>query len=113
PNRATGGSPFGRQQERDGYDLDVQVQLVAQQKEDGKSVSGGVEVNFYQINGQEKRSFRSPDKKAVTVSGDTVTVRLSYSQMKVASGDTVRICYWEAGQEQGGRLAKDKLVPLK
>ncbi len=112
-NRATGGTPFGQQQGRDGYDLDVQVQLVTRQKEDGKSVSGGGEVSFYQINGQERRSFGTPDKKAVTVSGDTVTVRLPYSQLEMTSGDTVRICYREAAQEQGHGLAKDKLVPLQ
>ncbi|MCI5124482.1 MAG: hypothetical protein D3925_08405 [Candidatus Electrothrix sp. AR5] len=112
-NRATGGTPFGQQQKRGGYDLDVQVQLVAQQKKNGKSGSGGVEVNFYQINGHERVFFGSLDKKAVTVSGDTVTLRLPYSQLELISGDTVRICYREAAQEQGGRLAKDKLVPLK
>ena len=112
-NRATGGTPFGQQQERDGYDLDVQVQLVAQQKKDGKGVSRGVEVSFFQMNGQERRSFGSLDKKTVTVSEETVTVRLPYSQLELISGNTVRICYREAAQEQGGRLAKDKLVPLK
>ncbi|CAK8724148.1 hypothetical protein KKHLCK_13720 [Candidatus Electrothrix laxa] len=112
-NKATGGTPFGQQQERGGYDMDVQVQLVAQQEGNAKSVPGRVEVSFYKVSGQERRSFGTLDKKAVTVSGDTVTVGLPYSQLELVSGETVRICYQEAAQEQGGRLAKDKLVPLK
>ncbi|WLE96346.1 MAG: hypothetical protein QTN59_16900 [Candidatus Electrothrix communis] len=112
-NRATGGTPFRQQQERDGYDLNVQVQLVAQQEGNARGVSGGAEVSLYQIDGNERRSFGTLDKKAVTVSGDTVTVRLPYSRLETKSGNTVRICYREAAQEQGGRLAKDKLVPLK
>ncbi|WP_339135197.1 MAG: hypothetical protein WGN25_17310 [Candidatus Electrothrix sp. GW3-4] len=112
-NRATGGTPFGRQQGRRGYDLDVQVQLVAQQDVENKGVSGGVEVNLYQMDGEERRSWGTLESKAVTVSGDTVTIRLPYSQLETAPGDTVRICYREAAQEQGRGLAKDKLVPLK
>ncbi|RWX46554.1 hypothetical protein H206_00300 [Candidatus Electrothrix aarhusensis] len=114
-NKATGGTPFGQQQGRNGYDLDIQVQLVVKQEKNAKSASGEIDVSLYQIDGNERRSFGMLDKKGVTVSGDTVTVRLPYSQLKVAPGDTARICYREAAQEQGqGRgLAKDKLVPLK
>jgi hypothetical protein len=53
------------------------------------------------------------DKNAVTVSGDTVTIRVPYTQLKAASGDIIRVCYQEAAQEKGRGLAKDKLVPLK
>ena len=112
-NKATGGTPFGQQQGRNGYDMNVQVQLVAQQEKNAKSASGGVDVSLYQIDGNERRSFGTLDKKDVTVSGDTVTVCLPYSQLKVAPGGTVRVCYREAAQEQGLGLAKDKLVPLK
>ncbi len=112
-NKATGGTPFGQQQGRSGYDLDVQVQLVAQQEKDARGGSGGIDVSLYQIDGNERRSFGTLEKSAVTVSGDTVTLHLPYSRLEMESGNTVRICYREAAQEQGGRLAKDKLVPLK
>ncbi|MCI5166302.1 MAG: hypothetical protein D3903_09445 [Candidatus Electrothrix sp. GM3_4] len=112
-NKATGGTPFGQQQGRNGYDLDVQVQLVVHQEKNAKSASGGIDVSLYQIDGHERRSFGILDKKAVTVSGDTVTVRLPYNQLEVAPGDTARICYREAAQEQGRGLSKDKLVPLQ
>jgi hypothetical protein len=112
-NKTTGGTPFGQQQGRNGYDLEVQVQLVAWQEENARGVSGGAEVSFYQIDEHERHSFGTLEKKAVTVSGDTVTLRLPYSRLKMESGNTVRICYREAAQEQGGRLAKDKLLPLK
>ena len=51
-------------------------------------------------------------KKNVTVSGDTVTVRLPYRQLNLTPGNTIRICYQEAAQKQGRGLAKDKLIPL-
>ena len=112
-NSATGGSPFGHEQERNGYDTEVQVQLVSRQEEATTPVSGGVKVSLYRMNGEERRSFGHPDTVPVTVSGDTVTVRLPYSQLKVSPGDTLRMCYREAAQEQGQRLAEDKPVPLK
>ncbi|MCI5132300.1 MAG: hypothetical protein D3904_12460, partial [Candidatus Electrothrix sp. EH2] len=73
---------------------------------------------LYRINGEERRSFDTSDTretrtKAVTVSGDTVTVRLPYSQLKVRPGDTLRMCYREAAQEQGQGVAEDKRVRLK
>jgi hypothetical protein len=117
PNRATADMPVEQQREgageTDGYDLDVEVQLVARQEENGQDVSGGAEVSLYRMNGQERRSFGMPNQKAATVSGDTVTVLLPYNQLGLTADDTVRICYREAAQEPGGRLAEDKLVRLK
>ncbi|MCI5120440.1 MAG: hypothetical protein D3908_04445 [Candidatus Electrothrix sp. AUS4] len=108
-NQATGGTPF--KQEKSGYDLDVQVQLVAEQ---GENTSGRAEVNLYQLSVNERRSIGTLGQDAVTVSGDTVTVRLSYDQLKVTPGETISICYWEAAQKQaGGLLAKPKQLPLK
>ncbi|WPD23110.1 MAG: hypothetical protein SD837_00820 [Candidatus Electrothrix scaldis] len=109
-NRATGGTPFKQDQRRNGYDLDVQVQLVVQQ---GKNTSGRAEASLYQLSTNERRSIGTLDKNAVTVSGDTVTIRVPYTQLKAASGDIIRVCYQEAAQEKGRSLAKDKLVPLK
>ena len=109
-NEATGDTPFEQEGKKNGYDLDVQVQLVAQQ---GGNTSGRAEVSLYQLSANKRRSIGTLDKNAVTVSGDTVTIRLPYGQMG-APGDTVRICYREAAQEQeSGFSAKDKLVPLK
>lgn len=109
-NRATGGTPFEQDRKRNGYDLDVHVQLIAQQ---GENTSGRAEVSLYQLSANERRSIGTLDKNAVTVSGDTVTIHLPYSQLKAASGDVIRVCYREAAQEKGRGLAKDKLVPLK
>ncbi len=110
-DRTTGGTPFGQQQGRTGYDMDVQVRIVAQQRKDN-SVTGRLEACLYQINGHERRPLGVVNKKNVTVSGDTVTVRLLYNQLKLAPGNTVRICYRETAQKQGRGLAKDKLIPL-
>ncbi|MCI5149977.1 MAG: hypothetical protein D3916_11415, partial [Candidatus Electrothrix sp. MAN1_4] len=111
-DRATGGTPLGLQQHegRKGYDLEVQILLAAQQRDN--RVSGGLEVSIYQDDGQQRRSLGVLNKKAVTVAGDTVTVRLPYSLL-TGPGNTIRICYREAAQEQGRGLAKDKLIPLK
>ncbi|MCI5210589.1 MAG: hypothetical protein D3910_17765 [Candidatus Electrothrix sp. ATG2] len=111
-NKATGGTPFGQQPERNGYDLDVQVNLIARQGEKKKNASGKIAVSVYQLDRDERRSVETPNKKTATVSGDTVTVRLPYYQLGAQPGDTVRICYREAAEEQGRDLAKDKLVPL-
>ncbi len=110
-DRTTGGKPFGQQQERSGYDLEVQVRIVAQQKENN-SVSGRLKASLYQVDGHERQSLGVLSKKNVTVSGDTVTVRLPYYQLEVKPGSTIRICYRETAQEQGRGLAKDKLIPL-
>lgn len=104
-NRATGGTPFGQQQGRTGYDLNIQIQLVVQQ-------DNQIEVNLYQMNGEERR-FVETLNVLTKVSGDTVTVHIPYRQLAVAPRDIIRICYWEAVQERGQGLAKDKLVPLK
>ncbi|MCI5140292.1 MAG: hypothetical protein D3909_00815 [Candidatus Electrothrix sp. ATG1] len=111
-NRATGSTPFGQEPERIGYDLDIQVNLIARQEEKKKNTSGKIEVTVYQFDGSERRSVETPNKKTATVSGNTVTVRLPYYQLDVTPGDTIRICYQEAAEEQGRDLAKDKLVPL-
>lgn len=108
-NRATGGTPFGQQQGRTGYDLNLQIQLVVQQ-------GNKIEANLYQINGEERRSVETLNNILTKVSGDTVTVHVPYRQLKVAPRDIIRICYWEVAQkkgEKGRNLAKDKLVPLK
>ncbi|WP_446010658.1 hypothetical protein [Candidatus Electrothrix sp.] len=110
-DRTTGGTPFGQQQKRKGYDIDVQVRIVAQQEEDN-TVSGGLKVSLYQIDNHKRQPLGKQHKNAVTVSGDTVTVRLPYYQLGIEPDSTIRICYREADQEQGRGLAKDKLIPL-
>ena len=111
-NRATGGTPFGQQPGRNGYDLDIQINLIARQGEKKKNASGEIEVSVYRLDGDERRSVEAPNKKTATVSGDTVTVRLPYYQLGVKPDNTVRICYREAAEEQGHDLAEDKMVPL-
>jgi hypothetical protein len=111
-DQTTGGTPFGLHQERTGYDMDVQVRIVAQKRQDN-SVIGGLEASIYRVDGHDRRFLRVVNKKNVTVSGDTVTVRLSYSELELAPDNTVRICYQETAQEHGRGLAKDKLIPLK
>jgi uncharacterized membrane protein len=110
-DRATGGTPFGQKHGRSGYDMDVQVRIIAQKREDN-SVTGGLEASLYQVDDQERRLLGVLDKKKVTVSGDTVIIRLPYSQLEVVPGSTVRVCYQETVQEQGRGLARDKLIPL-
>ncbi|MCI5157681.1 MAG: hypothetical protein D3906_04435, partial [Candidatus Electrothrix sp. AUS1_2] len=110
-NETTGGTPFAQEREKSGYDLDVQVQLVAQQ---GGNTAGKAEASLYQLSANARRSRGTLNKNAVTVSGDTVTIRLPYNQLKTAPGDTIRICYREAAQEQKSSFsARDKLVPLR
>jgi hypothetical protein len=115
-DRATGGAPFNEGRGRTGYDMHIEVLLVARQSNADK-ISGQTtqttDVSLYQLDGRTRRSLSSLEDSTVSISEDILNIRLPYSQLKVSGGDTVRVCYREAAQRQGIGLAKDKLVPLK
>ncbi len=108
-NRETGGKAIPVSG-RSGYDVVVDILLETRPEDAG---TGRVHVGLYTLDGQDRQSFGAPDDTAVIVSGNTVKIRLPYILLHVARKDTLRICYREAGQEQGSGLAKDKLIPLK
>ncbi|XOF32722.1 MAG: hypothetical protein ACL93V_11895 [Candidatus Electrothrix sp. YB6] len=108
-DRATGGSPFSNGQGRNGYDMDIEVQLRAQSAE--QNTPAGVNTGIYRVDRRENRSFQGTlDDSAVKITGDTLTIRLPYSQLSTTGKGAVRICYRETGQQTP---AEDKLVPLK
>ena len=87
----------------------VDVQLSAHADENH---SGQPFVSLYQLNGSNRQSLGSVEESAVSISGHTLKIRLTYNQLN-AGGSVVRICYREANQQQGTGMAKDKLVPLQ
>ena len=108
-NRETGGDPLAGSG-RSGYDVILDVLLEARPQDAGK---GKVHVSLYTLDGRDRQSLGALDDTAVTVSGNTLKIRLPYILLHVAGKDTIRGCYREAGQQQGSGLAKDKLIPLK
>ena len=108
-NRETGGKAITASG-RSGYDVVVNILLETRPEDIGK---GRVHVGLYTLDGLDRQSLGALDETAVTVAGNTVKIRLSYNLLQVDRKDTLRICYQEAGQEQGSGLAKDKLVPLE
>ncbi len=108
-NRETGGRAVAASG-RSGYDVVVDILLETRPEDVGK---GQVHVSLYKLDGQDRQSLGALDDTAVTVSGNTVKIRLPYNLLHVDRKDTLRICYRETGQEQGSGLAKDKLIPLK
>lgn len=108
-NRETGGKAIA-ESGRSGYDMVVDVLLEARPDDVDK---GEEHVVLYTLDGQERRALDARDDTTVTVSGNTLKIRLPYNLFHVGPGDTLRICYREVGQQQGSGLAKDKLIPLK
>lgn len=108
-NRETGGSATV-DPGRSGYDVVMDV-LLETQLDNGQK--NRVQVGLYGLDGQKRQSLGTVDQNSVTVAGSTLKIRLPYARLGVGPGDTVRICFREAGQRQGSGLAKDKLIPLK
>ena len=107
-NRQTGGSPV-TPSGRTGYDMAVDVLLEALPAESDK---GRVHAGVYMLDRQGRQSLGPLDDSAVSVAGNMVQIRLPYTLLKVSGSDTIRVCYREAGHQQGSGLAKDKLVLL-
>ena len=108
-NRESGGDPLAGSG-RLGYDVILDVLLEAGLQDPASEM---VQVSMYRLNGQERRSLGTLDTAAVTVSDKTISLRLPYSLLHAEGGETLRICYREAAQQQGSGLAKDQLIPLK
>jgi len=108
-NRETGGRAVA-ESGRSGYDMIVDVLL-----EPGPEnvADGRFHAGLYSLEGTNRQSLGALDDTAVSVSGDTVKIRLPYKQLRVDRKDTLRICFREAGQEHGSGLAKDKLILLQ
>jgi hypothetical protein len=111
-NRETGGMPFSEQSERTGYDIGIEVLLVTRRSADN-ALSGQASVSLYRLASQSRDSLGALEGDAVIISGDSLTIRLPYSLLKISGWREIRVCYREAEQRQDEGLAMDKLVPLK
>ena len=108
-NRETGVDPLAGAG-RSGYDVILDVLL-----EPGSNLTASemVQVSMYRQEGQQRKSLGTLDTAEVTVSGKRITIRVPSALVHAEGGEALRICYREAGQQQGSGLAKDQLLPLK
>ncbi len=105
--RMTGGPARGGAG-RAGYDLQLDVVLEALPGD-----SGRVHAALYRLGDDQRRSMGEVGQNAITRRDNELQIRLPYSELGLQGGQTVRICFYESGQQSGGGLSKDKLVPLE
>lgn len=107
-DRKTGG-PAMLGSGRSGYDYVMDVVLETQLDTDQKD---RVQVTLFALDGMHRQSRGTVDESGVMVSGNTLKIRIPYALVGISPDDTIRLCFREAGQQQGSGLAKDKLIPL-
>jgi hypothetical protein len=72
-----------------------------------------VHASLYALDAGSRRSKGMLAEEDVILSGNTLELIVPYTLLGVRSGQTVRLCFREPAQQQGGGLSKDKLIPLE
>lgn len=106
-NRQTGSQVLGSVS-RMGYDKQINVVLEPQ-----PYGAGQVHVGVLSLDGNSQQSLGKIEDNAVQLADNSLRFRVPYSLLQVKKGQTVRLCFREAAQEQSSGLAKDKLVTLQ